>query len=118
MPRRKQQSDLRTERIRTHLGLYLKSERGRQSEIQQALGIPQYTLSRFITGRKRQLTPEILAVCKYAGIDTDNGINEYSGHGRLQSVITQLWDGTPETADIIATFLESLIPCLLKIIAL
>ncbi|HVZ15949.1 MAG TPA: hypothetical protein VG897_02445 [Terriglobales bacterium] len=79
-------------------------------QLEKATGVKQYTISRFISGRTRKLSADILAVCKYAGISTDDRIDFRDNNARLQAALSKVWDGKPETAELIATLIESMGP--------
>jgi hypothetical protein len=115
MPKSPLKSDPLVEQIRIALGDYIRAKRGRQISIQKATGVKQYTISRFISGRRRKLSPEIKAACKYAGINVDNGIEKGDDNTRLQAALSRVWDGQPESAELIAVLIESLGPILLAL---
>jgi hypothetical protein len=115
MPRSPLKLDPRIERIRAALRDYVLAVRGRQMSIEKATGVKQYTISRFISGRRRKLSPAIEAVCKYAEIETDSGIGKDGDNARLKAALSKVWDGRPETAELIAVLIESLGPILLAL---
>ena len=112
MPRLPLDPDPHVEAIRGALRDYVGAARGRQMQIEKATGVKQYTISRFISGRTRKLSPEIQSVCNYAGIGTNSGIEAHGDNGRLRTAISKVWDGAPETAELIAIVIESLVPAL------
>jgi hypothetical protein len=81
-------------------------------QIERAIGVKQFTVSRFISGRTRKLSAEIMRVCNYAGISVDTGIDIRSDDARLQAALSRVWDGKAESAELIAVFIESLGPVL------
>ncbi len=115
MPRFPLKPDPHVERMRAALRDYVRAARGRQMSIEKATGIKQYTVSRFISGRLRKLSPAIVIVCKYAGIDTDSGMEKDGDNARLKAALSAVWDGQPETAELIAVLIESLGPILLAL---
>jgi hypothetical protein len=78
--------------------------------MEKVTGIKQYTISRFISGRKRKMSADILAVCKHAGIPTHAGIESRAEDARLHAALSKVLDGTVETTELIASLIESLGP--------
>src|SRR5882762_7545477 len=108
MPSGKLPANPRVEAARRALRRYIGSHRGKQTELRRLSGVPQYTISRFLTGRTRKLSPEIARVCHYAGIET-NFVQERPEEGiRLTTAISRIWDGTAADAELIASILDSL----------
>lgn len=112
MPRLPLPPDPNVERIRGALRDYVGAERGRQMRIERATGIKQYTISRFLSGRTRKLSAEMKRICNYAGIRMDTGIDIRGHNARLQAALSSVWDGKPESAELIAVLIESLGPLL------
>lgn len=112
MPRIPFEPDPQVEQVRAALRDYVAAKRGRQTLIEKATGVRQYTISRFISGRTRKLSPEIRSVCDYVGIQTDTGIEDPGDSARLQAALSKVWDGRPETAELLAALIESLGPVL------
>ncbi|HVZ17823.1 MAG TPA: hypothetical protein VG897_11940 [Terriglobales bacterium] len=116
MPRSALKTDPRVEHVRGLLREYLRTERGRQIRLERATGVKQYTISRFISGRTRKLSADIRLVCKYAEISTENGIEFHSDNARLQAALSKVWDGKPETAEVIAMLIEAMGPLVQMIV--
>jgi transcriptional regulator with XRE-family HTH domain len=110
MPRSTFKPDLPTERARLELREYVQGARGRQIELEKATNVKQYTISRFLTGRTRKLSPEIRVVCNYAGIRIDTGIDPAGDNARVQAALAQLWNGEADSAELVAVLIESLGP--------
>ena len=77
--------------------------------------VGQPTLSRFLSGRTKTITPEILKVLNYAGIDRKLPIKRIT-HGvdnsSLHAALERNWDGTSEGADKLVILIDAIGPML------
>ncbi|WP_155403742.1 hypothetical protein [Variovorax paradoxus] len=61
------------------------------------------------------MTAAIRPLLNYANIDFENGITEIGGvldNPRVRGALERVWDGRPETADLLARLIEALGPVL------
>lgn len=78
-------------------------------------GVGQPTISRFLSGRTKTVTPVIRSLLSYAQIDVENGITRISSvldNPRVQAALEHAWDGREETAEMLARLIEALGPVL------
>lgn len=102
------------ERIRGQLREYVKAKHGRESDLARQFGVKQYNLSRFINGQTRKLPRALEPVCRYAGIDLENRITPIGDNPLITAALTEVWDGTEESAQILSALIRSVGPLLLK----
>lgn len=115
MPRIAKPTTLETVRAREALRLYLKRQSISVNALSQAAGVGQPTVSRFLSGRTKSVTAAIRPLLDYANIDFENGITEIGGvldNPRVRGALERVWDGRPETADLLARLIEALGPVL------
>ena len=80
-------------------------------------GVGQSTLSRFLSGVTRKITPEVRRALRYAEIDHEKCITSGPNapdNATLRAALSRVWDGTDEGAELIARFLEAIGPLLLR----
>lgn len=115
MPRTAKPTTLEAVRAREALRLYLKRQSISVNALAQAAGVGQPTVSRFLSGRTKSVTAAIRPLLDYANIDSENGITEIGGvldNPRVRGALERVWDGRPETADLLARLIEALGPVL------
>lgn len=101
---------------RAALKEYLSKKRVSASELASS-GVAQPTLSRFLTGRTKNLTRDIHVVLKYARIDVVDGIGgmlDPLDNPRVREAFSKVWDGSDAGAALIADLVEALAPILSK----
>lgn len=77
--------------------------------------VGQSTVSRFLTGRTKTVTPAISKVLIYAGIEnspTIPCITDGVDNSRLRAALERNWDGTAEGADKLAVLIDAVGPML------
>lgn len=77
--------------------------------------VGQPTVSRFLTGRTKTITPAISKVLTYAGIDRSSEIPRITqcvDNSRLRAALERNWDGTAEGADKLAVLIDAIGPIL------
>lgn len=77
--------------------------------------VGQPTVSRFLTGRTKTITPAISKVLTYAGIDRSAVIPRMTqcvDNSRLCAALERNWDGTAEGADKLAVLIDAIGPIL------
>lgn len=94
---------------------YLTSKGITANRLSALANVGQPTVSRFLTGRTKTITPAISKVLSYAEIDQSSGIlriNQCVDNPRLRAALERNWDGTAEGADKIAVLIDALGPIL------
>lgn len=91
--------------LRTYLSVKGHSEVGlaRQS------GVAQYTISKFLTGRIKSLTPDVQKFLVYAGNGIDGG-ERVTRDPRILRALCNAWDGTEEGIGLLAITINALAP--------
>lgn len=77
--------------------------------------VRQSTISRFLTGRTKTVTPAISRVLAYAGIEDEERIHRISEgvkNPRLRAALERNWDGTDEGAEKLAALIDAVGPML------
>jgi len=74
-------------------------------------GVPQYTISKFLTGRIKSLTPDVQKFLKFANIGITD-IDRLTGDPRIQRALGSAWDGTEQGVTLIASAIYALAPVL------
>lgn len=109
--------DAAADRARADLRNYLAVKGMSANALARSAGVGQPTLSRFLSGVTRKVTPEVRRALSYAGIDHNKCIAPSQNavdNGVLRAALSQVWDGTDEGAELIAQFLEAIGPLLLR----
>lgn len=80
--------------------------------LSRASGVPQYTISRFLTGRIKSLTPDVKTALAYANIGITKNGQKLCDEPIIQQALSNAWDGTTEGLNRIATTINALAPIL------
>lgn len=94
---------------------YLKREDITANSLSVMAKVGQPTVSRFLTGRTKTITPAISKVLTYAGLDRSSGISRITqcvDNSRLRAALERNWDGTAESADKLAVLIDAIGPIL------
>lgn len=97
---------------RAQLRAYLAHEGHSEMELSRISGIPQYTISRFLTGRIKSLTPDVKAFLIYANIGIEQNAEKLCNEPLIQQALGNAWDGTAEGMTRIAMTINALAPIL------
>ena len=101
-----------TIKARRALQAYLDEPGRTQIALSGLSGIAQPTISKFLSGRIKSLTPDVRKVMRFANI----GINEIgtrlSSDARIQHALGAAWDGTEIGTQLLARAIEALGPVL------
>ncbi len=95
---------------RTRLRAYLEETGTSETALSKASGVPQYTISRFLTGRIKTITSSVQILMKYAihGITLD--LEELMTDARIRHALGSAWDGTENGTALLAQTLDALAP--------
>lgn len=103
--------------MRQELQDYLNRKGITANKLSSLAKVGQPTVSRFLTGRTKTVTPAILKVLSYAdiGLKAENlritsGV--YVDNSRLRAALERNWDGTNEGADKLAALIDAIGPML------
>lgn len=83
-----------------------------ESEFSRRCGVPQYTLSKFLNGHIKTITPPIKKALNYAKIGITYDISNLVQHPAILSALEHSWDGTEQGAQSLAFMIESMAPLL------
>lgn len=117
MPRKARPHSRQALMARTALKEYLAKKGVSVSSLALSAGIAQPTLSRFLTGRTKNLTRDIHTVLKYARINVVDGIDgmlDPLDNPRVREAFARVWDGSDAGAVLIADLVEALGPILFR----
>lgn len=109
--------DAAADRARSDLKGYLVEKGMSANALAISAGVGQPTLSRFLSGVTKKVTPQVRRALKYAGIEEEKCITSSpnaADNGVLRDALGRIWDGTDEGAELIARFLEAIGPLLLR----
>jgi hypothetical protein len=115
MPRKAKPHTEESQRMRQGLQDYLNRESITPNRLSSLVKVGQPTVSRFLTGRTKTVTPAIRKVLTYAGIDrlsTIPRITEGVDNSRLRAALERNWDGTADGADKLAVLIDAIGPIL------
>ncbi|CAN7760775.1 hypothetical protein LJR039_007094 [Pseudorhodoferax sp. LjRoot39] len=103
------------QQMRHDLQAYLNRENISANRLSVLAAVKQSTVSRFLTGRTKTVTPAIQRALTYAGIDQASDIPRIAeglDHSRLRAAVERNWDGTAEGADKLAVLIDAIGPIL------
>ena len=115
MPRIAKPHTEESQRMRQHLQDYLNRKDITANRLSSLAKVGQPTVSRFLTGRTKTVTPSISKVLAYAGINQSSSIpriTEGVDNSRLRAALERNWDGTAESADKLAVLIDAIGPIL------
>lgn len=95
---------------RTLLMSYLARPNATGVQLARESGVPQYAISRFLTGRTKSITPDIEKALRYARNGIDIGISSLTSDPRIQRALGSAWDGTEAGAALLASAIDALAP--------
>ena len=112
MPRIATEQSTETIETRRALQAYLDSTGRTQVALAMESGIRQYTISKFLSGRIKSLTPDVREVIKVAGIGITEAGSRLCKDTRIQHALGAAWDGTDFGTELLARAIEALGPVL------
>jgi len=81
-----------------------------EMDLSRASGVPQYTISKFLHGRIKSLTPDIQKLLAYADIGIPVGVDVLSTDPRIRQALGNAWDGTEGGTELLARTIHALGP--------
>lgn len=110
MPRIATQPGVEVVQARTLLAAYLAHPGNTEMCLSRLSGVPQYTISKFLTGRIKSLTPHVQLALHHANIGISAGISKLTADPRIQRALGSAWDGTDQGVTLLASAIDALAP--------
>ena len=110
MPRLATKISFEVVAARVQLEKYLAQEGHSETKLSAISNVPQYTISKFLRGRIKSLTPEVLKFLSYANIGINSDLTRLLNEPLIQSALGNAWDGTDEGIHWLATTINALAP--------
>eukprot|EP01034_Spumella_vulgaris_P010685 gene10685-13558_t len=104
------QPSIEVVQARTLLAAYLAHSGNTGMGLSRVSGVPQYTISKFLTGRIKSLTPHVQLALQYANIGISAGISKLTADPRIQRALGSAWDGTDQGVTLLASAIDALAP--------
>lgn len=95
---------------RDQLRAYLSVKGNTETELCRASGVAQYTISRFLTGRIKSLTPEVRRFMTYANNGIEGNEDRVARDPRIVGALYNAWDGTDAGISLLASTINALAP--------
>lgn len=95
---------------RVQLKNYLDQKEHSQTELSRLSDVPQYTISKFLSGRIKTITPEVSRFLSYANIGINCDIERLLKEPLIQNALGNAWDGTEDGIRMLATTINALAP--------
>jgi transcriptional regulator with XRE-family HTH domain len=80
------------------------------NEYSRRCGVPQYTLSKFLSGHIKSLTPAVEKALSYANIGIIYDVTNLAQHPAIRKALGHAWDGTEQGAQTLALMIEAMAP--------
>lgn len=115
MPRKPAPVDPKVVAARQRLQFYLDTNKLTQSSFAARCGIGQPTVSKFLDGQVKSLTPAVRRMLDFASIDWNTGMESVRGAADnvlLEAALNRVWDGTTAHARLLAGVIEAVGPLL------
>lgn len=80
------------------------------NEYSRRCGVPQYTLSKFLNGHIKSITPAVEKALSYANIGIVYDVTDLTQHPAIRKALGHAWDGTEEGAQTLALMIEAMGP--------
>lgn len=96
--------------VSREIAAWMKQEERSQTVIAQAVGVHQSQVSRIIRGDFKCLSPHVLKLCAFAGIDVGQlqAQTNRGGSKRLQQAVAEIWDGSSQHEEALVKVITSL----------
>lgn len=95
---------------RTLLAAYLARLGKTETLLAVECGVPQYTISKFLHGRIKSVTPGVQKLLDYANIGITENIGGLAADPRVLRALASAWDGTDQGTALLADAIHALAP--------
>lgn len=82
------------------------------SEYSRLSGVPQYTISKFLNGHIKSITPEVIRALNYANIGITHDVARLIQNPAVRAALGHAWDGTEQGAQSLALMIDAIAPVL------
>ncbi|WP_313665953.1 hypothetical protein [Stutzerimonas kunmingensis] len=82
------------------------------SEYSRRVGVPQYTISKFLNGHIKTITPAVEQALVYANIGIAHDVTQLIQHPAIRQALGHAWDGTEQGAQSLALMIDAIAPVL------
>jgi transcriptional regulator with XRE-family HTH domain len=82
------------------------------SEYSRRVDVPQYTISKFLNGHIKSITPAVEQALSYANIGISHDIAQLIQHPEIRRALGHAWDGTEQGAQSLALMIDAIAPVL------
>lgn len=82
------------------------------NEYSRRAGVPQYTISKFLNGHIKSITPAVERALVYANIGISYDIAQLIEHPAIRRALGHAWDGTEQGAQSLALMIDAIAPVL------
>lgn len=93
---------------RTLLRQHIDALKISDSEYSRRSGVPQYTISKFLNGHIKSITPTVRKALNYADIGIIYDVSELVERPEIRQALSRAWDGTETGALFLALLIEAL----------
>jgi transcriptional regulator with XRE-family HTH domain len=80
------------------------------NEYSKRSGVPQYTLSKFLNGHIRTITPAVEKALSYANIGITYDVSLLTQNPAIRQALGHAWDGTEQGAQTLALMIDAMAP--------
>lgn len=80
------------------------------NEYSRRSGVPQYTLSKFLNGHIRTITPAVEKALIYANIGITYDVSLLTQNPAIRQALGHAWDGTEQGAQTLALMIDAMAP--------
>ncbi|WP_139271971.1 hypothetical protein PCP30_15785 [Pseudomonas aeruginosa] len=82
------------------------------NEYSRRAGVPQYTISKFLNGHIKTITPAVERALSYANIGITHDVAQLVQHPAIRRALGHAWDGTEQGAQSLALMIDAIAPVL------
>lgn len=95
---------------RAKLRAHMKRHNITQNALSLKSGVPQYTISKFLSGHIKSITPNVFKLIIYANNGINFNIEALCKEPLIVQALSNAWDGTDEGISLIASAINALAP--------
>jgi len=83
-----------------------------QKDVMRLSKQSQPQVSKFLAGHRHRVTPSVVEICRYAGIDVETESGSLASPVPLSQSVRQVLEHNPRAAELVARVIEALMPVL------